>query len=183
MYVVGRLDTSLFRETLNVGVIGAWGITEEALHLAPRAELRLSDYVSAAAGANLWYSWKPGHRLGPAGPRRRQGQRIRATRRALLNPGYGAIMQGAPLQAVTSITPGRLSSAGMKVPEMVTMLGVAGSITTMASGPLHQAGLFPTRRPTPCQLHRFHDERGQVGHSVHVSSGRLKEKVPSAPAV
>ena len=60
VYVVGRLDTSLFRETLNVGVIGAWGITEEALHLAPRAELRLSDYVSAAAGANLWYSWKPG---------------------------------------------------------------------------------------------------------------------------
>ena len=60
VYVVGRLDTSLFRETLNVGVIGAWGITEEALHLAPRAKLRLSDYVSAAAGANLWYSWKPG---------------------------------------------------------------------------------------------------------------------------
>ena len=60
LYVVGRLDTSLFRETLNVGVIGAWGITEQALHLAPRAGLRLSDYVSAAAGANLWFSWEPG---------------------------------------------------------------------------------------------------------------------------
>ena len=60
VYVVGRLDTSLFRETLNVGMIGAWGITEQALHLAPRAGLRLSDYVSAAAGANLWFSLKPG---------------------------------------------------------------------------------------------------------------------------
>ena len=67
VYVVGRLDTSLFRETLNVGVIGAWGITEEALHLAPRAELRLSDYVSAAAGANLWYSWTPGAASGLLG--------------------------------------------------------------------------------------------------------------------
>ena len=60
VYVVGRLDTSLFRETLSVGVIGAWGITERALHLAPRAGLRLSDHVSAAAGANLWFEWSPG---------------------------------------------------------------------------------------------------------------------------
>ena len=60
VYVVGRADTSLFRETLNVGVIGAWGITERALHLAPRAGLRLSDHVSAAAGANLWFEWAPG---------------------------------------------------------------------------------------------------------------------------
>ena len=59
LYVVGRLDTSLFREALNVGVTGVWGITEQALHLAPRAALRLSDYVSAAVGANLWHSWKP----------------------------------------------------------------------------------------------------------------------------
>ena len=28
--------------------------------MAPRAGLRLSDYVSAAAGANLWFSLKPG---------------------------------------------------------------------------------------------------------------------------
>ena len=60
VYVVGRADTSLFRETLSVGVIGAWGITERALHLAPRAGLRLSDHVSAAAGANLWFEWAPG---------------------------------------------------------------------------------------------------------------------------
>ena len=60
VYVVGRLDTSLFRETLSVGVIGAWGITERALHLAPRAGLRLSDHVSVAAGANLWFEWAPG---------------------------------------------------------------------------------------------------------------------------
>ena len=60
VYLVGRLDTSLFRETLSVGVIGAWGITERALHLAPRAGLRLSDHVSAAAGANLWFEWSPG---------------------------------------------------------------------------------------------------------------------------
>ena len=60
VYVVGRLDTSLFREALNVGVTGAWGITEQALHLAPRAGLRLSDHVSAAAGANLWFEWTPG---------------------------------------------------------------------------------------------------------------------------
>ncbi len=60
VYVVGRADTSLFREALNVGVIGAWGITEQALHLAPRAGLRLSDHVSAAAGANLWFEWAPG---------------------------------------------------------------------------------------------------------------------------
>ena len=60
VYVVGRADTSLFREALNVGVIGAWGITEQALHLAPRVGLRLSDYVSAAAGANLWFEWSPG---------------------------------------------------------------------------------------------------------------------------
>ncbi|MCY4377791.1 MAG: hypothetical protein OXC31_28880 [Spirochaetaceae bacterium] len=60
VYVVGRADTSLFREALNVGVIGAWGITERALHLAPRAGLRLSDHVSAAVGANLWFEWAPG---------------------------------------------------------------------------------------------------------------------------
>ncbi|MDD9986541.1 MAG: hypothetical protein OXQ31_09740 [Spirochaetaceae bacterium] len=60
LYVVARADTSLFRETLSVGVIGAWGITERALHLAPRAGLRLSDHVSAAAGANLWFEWSPG---------------------------------------------------------------------------------------------------------------------------
>ena len=60
VYVVGRADTSLFREALNLGVIGAWGITERALHLAPRVGLRLSDYVSAAAGANLWFEWAPG---------------------------------------------------------------------------------------------------------------------------
>lgn len=60
VYVVARADTSVFRETLNVGVIGAWGITERALHLAPRAGLRLSDHVSAAAGANLWFEWAPG---------------------------------------------------------------------------------------------------------------------------
>ncbi len=60
VYVVTRADTSLFRETLSVGVIGAWGITERALHLAPRAGLRLSDHVSAAAGANLWFEWAPG---------------------------------------------------------------------------------------------------------------------------
>ncbi len=60
VYVVGRADTSLFREALSVGVIGAWGITERALHLAPRAGLRLSDHVSAAAGANLWFEWTPG---------------------------------------------------------------------------------------------------------------------------
>lgn len=60
VYLVGRLDTSLFRETVSVGVIGAWGITERAIHLAPRAGLRLSDHVSAAAGANLWFEWSPG---------------------------------------------------------------------------------------------------------------------------
>ena len=60
VYVVGRADTSLFREALSVGMIGAWGITEQALHLAPRVGLRLSDYVSAAAGANLWFEWSPG---------------------------------------------------------------------------------------------------------------------------
>ena len=60
VYVVARADTSLFREALSVGVIGAWGITEEALHLAPRVGLRLSDHVSAAAGANLWFEWAPG---------------------------------------------------------------------------------------------------------------------------
>ena len=60
VYVVARADTSLFREALNVGVIGAWGITEKALHLAPRVGLRLSDHVSAAAGANLWFEWSPG---------------------------------------------------------------------------------------------------------------------------
>ena len=60
VYVVARADTSLFRETLSVGLIGAWGITERALHLAPRAGLRLSDHVSAAAGANLWFEWSPG---------------------------------------------------------------------------------------------------------------------------
>ena len=60
VYVVARADTSLFREALSVGVIGAWGITERALHLAPRVGLRLSDHVSAAAGANLWFEWAPG---------------------------------------------------------------------------------------------------------------------------
>lgn len=68
VYVVGRADTSLFRETLNVGVVGAWGIMERALHLAPRAEVRLNDYVSAAGGANLWFSWEePGIATGLLG--------------------------------------------------------------------------------------------------------------------
>ena len=34
---------------------------------APSCELRLSDYVSAAAGANLWYSWTPGAASGLLG--------------------------------------------------------------------------------------------------------------------
>ncbi len=67
VYVVSRLGTSLFRETLDVGVTGAWGISEEALHVAPRAEVRLSDYVSVAGGANLWYSWKEGAASGLLG--------------------------------------------------------------------------------------------------------------------
>lgn len=60
VFLVARADTGLFRETLSVGVTSAWGITEQALHLAPRAGLRLSDHVSAAAGANLWFEWAPG---------------------------------------------------------------------------------------------------------------------------
>ncbi len=67
VYVVARADTSLFREALSVGMIGAWGITEEALHLAPRVGLRLSDHVSAAAGANLWFEWVPGNASGLLG--------------------------------------------------------------------------------------------------------------------
>ena len=31
-----------------------WGITEDALYLAPRVSYALTDTWSAAAGANLW---------------------------------------------------------------------------------------------------------------------------------
>ena len=58
--MVTRGGTGLFRETLSVGRDRRAGITGRALHLAPRAGLRLSDHVSTAAGANLWFEWGPG---------------------------------------------------------------------------------------------------------------------------
>ena len=67
VYLVGRLDTSLLRERLGIGVTGAWGLTEQALHLAPRAALQVSDYLSVAAGANLWFSWEAGTATGLLG--------------------------------------------------------------------------------------------------------------------
>ena len=43
------------------------GNHQRALHLAPRAGLRLSDHVSAAVGANLWFEWAPGNATGLLG--------------------------------------------------------------------------------------------------------------------
>ena len=54
-YLVGRLHTTLLRERLGVGALGVWGITEEAFHLAPRISYAVSDTLSVAAGANLWW--------------------------------------------------------------------------------------------------------------------------------
>ena len=56
---------------------------------------------SGAAGANLWFEWATRHRVRPAGPGRRHGQRVGAGRRALPTAGYEDA-QGAPLQAITS---------------------------------------------------------------------------------
>ena len=54
-YLVGRLHTTLLRERLGVGALGVWGITEQAFHLAPRISYAVSDTLSVAAGANLWW--------------------------------------------------------------------------------------------------------------------------------
>ena len=53
-YLIGRLQTSFLRERLGVEATGVWGITEDALHLAPRMSYALTDTWSVAAGANLW---------------------------------------------------------------------------------------------------------------------------------
>ena len=53
-YLIGRLQTSFLRERLGVEATGVWGITEYALHLAPRMSYALTDTWSVAAGANLW---------------------------------------------------------------------------------------------------------------------------------
>ena len=55
-YLIGRLQTSFLREQLSVETTGAWGISEDALHLAPRASYAITDTWSAAAGANLWFT-------------------------------------------------------------------------------------------------------------------------------
>ena len=53
-YVLSRLQTSFLREQLSIEATGAWGITEQALHLAPRVSYAITDTWSVAAGANLW---------------------------------------------------------------------------------------------------------------------------------
>ena len=53
-YLISRLQTSFLREQFSVEATGVWGITEEALHLAPRVSYALTDTWSVAAGANLW---------------------------------------------------------------------------------------------------------------------------------
>ena len=55
-YLIARLQTSFLREQLSVETTGAWGISEEALHLAPRASYAITDTWSVAAGANLWFT-------------------------------------------------------------------------------------------------------------------------------
>ena len=55
-YLIARLQTSFLREQLSVETTGAWGISEDALHLAPRASYAISDTWSVAAGANLWFT-------------------------------------------------------------------------------------------------------------------------------
>jgi len=53
-YLIGRLQTSFLRERLGVETSGVWGITEDAVYLAPRVSYALTDTWSVAAGGNLW---------------------------------------------------------------------------------------------------------------------------------
>ena len=53
-YLICRLQTSFLREQLNFETTGAWGITEDAVYLAPRVSYAITDTWSVAAGANLW---------------------------------------------------------------------------------------------------------------------------------
>ena len=55
-YLIARLQTSFLREQLSVETTAAWGISEDALHLAPRASYAISDTWSVAAAANLWFT-------------------------------------------------------------------------------------------------------------------------------
>ena len=55
-YLIARLQTSFLREQLSVETTGVWGISEDALHLAPRASYAISDTWSVAVGANLWFT-------------------------------------------------------------------------------------------------------------------------------
>ena len=55
-YVAGRLQTDFLREQLNVEATSVWGITEEALHLAPRVSYEFTDTWTVAVGANLWFT-------------------------------------------------------------------------------------------------------------------------------
>ncbi len=55
-YVMSRLQTSFLREQLSVEATGVWGITEDALHFAPRMSYAITDTWSVAAGANLWFT-------------------------------------------------------------------------------------------------------------------------------
>ena len=55
-YLIARLQTSFLREQLGIETTAAWGISEDALHLAPRASYAITDTWSVAAGANLWFT-------------------------------------------------------------------------------------------------------------------------------
>ena len=56
-YVAGRLQTDFLREQLNVEAMSVWGITEEALHLAPRVSYEFTHTWTVAVGANLWFTF------------------------------------------------------------------------------------------------------------------------------
>ena len=87
-YLIARLQTSFLREQLSVETTGAWGISEEALHLAPRASYAISDTWSVAAGANLWFTLDgpDSTKVGLVAPGRRQGQRAHPDHAPLLTP-------------------------------------------------------------------------------------------------
>ena len=53
-YLLSRLQTSLLRERLSAETTAVWGVSEQALHLAPRLSYAITDSWSVAGGANLW---------------------------------------------------------------------------------------------------------------------------------
>ena len=54
MYLLLRLDTHFFRETLSLAANIVYGLTENGCYIVPRVTYKLTDHITLFAGADIW---------------------------------------------------------------------------------------------------------------------------------